>query len=173
LAIVMNQDEEVDCLVVGGGPAGLTAAIYLARFRRTVLVVDGNSSRASLIPKTYNYPGFADGISGIALLKRLRDQATQYGARIHEGLMTSLEPTGAGLRGQVGSHFVAARKVILATGIVDEKPVLPNLREFIYGGEIRFCPICDGYEVRDKRIGVLGPAKQGLQKALFLLLDRT
>jgi thioredoxin reductase (NADPH) len=164
----MNKDAEVDCLVVGGGPAGLTAAIYLARFRRKVLVIDDNSSRASLIPTTHNYPGFVDGISGIDLLKRLRDQATQYGARIHAGQMTSLEPAGAGLRGQYGSHSVAARKVVLATGIVDEKPALPNLREFIYQGGIRFCPICDGYEAAGKRIAVLGMLKDALTKALFL-----
>jgi thioredoxin reductase (NADPH) len=166
--MTMRKDEEVDCLVVGGGPAGLTAAIYLARFRRKVLVIDDNSSRASLIPTTHNYPGFVDGISGIELLKRLRAQANQYGARLHAGHITDLEPVGAGLRGRVGSHSVAASKVILATGIVDEKPALPNLREFIYRGGVRFCPICDGYEATGKRIAVIGMLKDAINKALFL-----
>ena len=70
-----------DCLIVGGGPAGLTAAIYLARYRRKVLVIDSGQSRAAWIPKSHNYPGFEDGISGKALLKKLREQAEEYDAR--------------------------------------------------------------------------------------------
>lgn len=69
----------LDCLIVGGGPAGLTAAIYLARFRRDIRVIDSGSSRASLIPTSHNYPGFPEGISGRDLLGRLREQARRYG----------------------------------------------------------------------------------------------
>jgi thioredoxin reductase (NADPH) len=67
--------EHVDCLIVGAGPAGLTAALYLARYRRNFVLADSGSSRASLIPCTHNYPGFPDGISGIDLLQRLTQQA--------------------------------------------------------------------------------------------------
>ena len=69
----------MDCLVIGGGPAGLTAAVYLARFRRDVAVIDSGESRARLIPKSHNYPGFADGIGGQQLLELLREQADGYG----------------------------------------------------------------------------------------------
>ena len=65
----MAETAHYDCLIVGGGPAGLTAATYLARFRRNVVLVDAGQSRAALIPKTRNYPGFVDGISGPDLLK--------------------------------------------------------------------------------------------------------
>jgi thioredoxin reductase (NADPH) len=65
------ETQHVDALIVGGGPAGLTCAIYLARYRRKVVVVDGRKSRAALIPETHNYPGFADGIAGPRLLDRL------------------------------------------------------------------------------------------------------
>ncbi len=74
-----------DCLVVGGGPAGLTAALYLARFRRRVLVIDAGNSRAASIPRSHNHPGFADGIPGEVLLSTLRTQAEEYGAEIVVG----------------------------------------------------------------------------------------
>ena len=69
----MSSAADVDCLVIGGGPAGLTAGIYLARFLRNVAVVDSGSSRASLIPETHNYPGFPEGIAGPDLLSELRE----------------------------------------------------------------------------------------------------
>ena len=84
----------MDCLIIGGGPAGLTAAIYLARFNRRVTVVDGGDSRARLIPTTHNYPGFADGVSGPRLLALLREQAGNYGVRLIEAHIERLEKVG-------------------------------------------------------------------------------
>jgi thioredoxin reductase (NADPH) len=158
----------IDCLVIGGGPAGLTAAIYLARFRRSIVLVDSGSSRAGLIPNTHNYPGFATGISGARLLEGLRAQAARYGAVLQPGEIESLEPAETGFRARLDARAIAARKVLLATGIVDEKPALPSLAEFIYRGGVRFCPICDGYEAMDKRIAVVGPLHKAIRKALFL-----
>jgi thioredoxin reductase (NADPH) len=157
----MAVDKEfVDCLIVGGGPAGLTAAIYLARFRRSVVLVDSGSSRAVLIASTHNYPGFATGIAGDRLLEELRTQAARYGAVLEPGTIESLEPAENGLRARLDVRAIAARKVLLATGIVDEKPALPSLPEFIYRGGVRFCPICDGYEAMDKRIAVVGRCRR-------------
>ena len=85
------MDEPLDCLIVGGGPAGLTAAIYLARFHLDILVVDAGKSRASWIPCTRNHAGFPDGISGSELLERMRAQAQKYGARIEQDRVTRLE----------------------------------------------------------------------------------
>src|SRR5262245_29965903 len=158
---------EIDCLVIGGGPAGLTAAIYLARFRRNIVLVDSGSSRAALIPNSHNYPGFA-GISGDEFLAKLRAQARRYGAALEHGTVESLHPAGQTLHARIDGQTLAARKVLLATGIVDEKPALPSLPEFIYRGGVRFCPICDGYEVMDKRIAVVGPFAKAIKKALFL-----
>jgi thioredoxin reductase (NADPH) len=158
---------DIECLVIGGGPAGLTAAVYLGRFRRSVVVVDANESRAALIPESHNYPGFA-GISGEGLLARLRQQAQTYGASIVADKVAALDPTEKGFRAKLRGQSIAARKVLLATGMLDEAPDLPSLKTFIYRGNVRFCPICDGYEAMDRHIAVIGPASHALKKALFL-----
>jgi len=157
-----------DCLIVGAGPAGLTAAIYLARYRRKVIVIDSGKSRAAWIPKTHNYPGFEDGISGKLLLSKLREQAGEYGAELRQGKVTKLEEARDGFVATADGKTIAARRVIMATGIVDETPSLPGLRDAVYEGSLRFCPICDGYEARDQKIAVLGHAETAWRKALFL-----
>lgn len=158
---------ELDCLIVGGGPAGLTAALYLARFRRNVLVVDDGQSRAGLIPETHNYPGFV-GISGKDLLAALREQAERNGAQLREGRVDELRKTDGVFIARIGSDEIRAKRLLLATGIVDESPDLPGMKDAIYRGALRFCPICDGFEVTDKRIGVLGPLRTAAPKAQFL-----
>src|SRR5215210_2199336 len=110
----------LDCLVVGGGPSGLIAAIYLGRFRRDVRVIDAGGSRASLIPTSHNYPGFPDGISGRELLVRLREQARRYGAQLTAGNVEHLEQgADCAFRARAGTEVVEARTVILATGAMD------------------------------------------------------
>jgi len=158
----------LDCLIVGGGPAGLTAAIYLARYRRTLTVIDAGESRASLIPESHNYPGFK-GIAGAAILARLRDQAECYGARIESGSVTHIEKCADGhfaLSSTAGE--IEAKSVLFATGLVDDEPGIPGLRDAIRCGAIRFCPICDAFEATDQRIGVIGPFASVAKKALFL-----
>ena len=155
-------------MIVGGGPAGLTAAIYLARFRRGLVVMDGGQSRASYIPRTRNYPGFPDGINGSELLERLRAQAERYGAKIRTGLVESLAREGDGFVADIGGERLAARRVIVATGIVDKEPDLPNLREAIAAGCIRLCPICDGHEVIDKAVAMYGNAENAVAHARFM-----
>jgi thioredoxin reductase (NADPH) len=162
-------NDTLDCLIVGGGPAGLTAAIYLARFRRDVLIVDAGDSRAKLIPESHNYPGFDDGVSGPDLLARLREQATQFGARIETATVEALRRESDGtFTAQAGDQTFRARTVLMASGIVDESPNLPGLRDAVYRGSLRYCPICDGYEAMDQHIGVLGRAATACKKALFL-----
>src|SRR5262245_34523321 len=158
----------LDCLIVGGGPAGLTAAIYLARYRRRALVIDEGKSRAALIPESHNYPGFK-GIAGPDLLIRLRDQALLYGAALERGNVTTLDrsPDG-GFFGTCGSREVVARSVLLATGLVDARPQIDGLTDGVYSGAIRFCPICDGFEAIDQRVGVMGDVAEAGKKALFL-----
>jgi thioredoxin reductase (NADPH) len=158
----------LECLIVGGGPAGLTAAIYLARYRRTALLVDAGASRAAMIPASHNYPGFK-GIAGDDLLVRLREQALRYGAALERGSVTMLRPDA---QGGFAAHWdggqVATRTVLLATGLVDESPQIEGLPVGVYSGAIRYCPICDGFEAMDRRIGVIGTGEQATAKALFL-----
>ena len=111
----------LDCLIIGGGPAGLTAAIYLARYRRQALVVDAGESRAALIPESHNYPGF-QGIAGPALLERLRAQARRYGAELRRGTVSALARDGDVFTAVADGERLRARTVILATGLVDKKP---------------------------------------------------
>lgn len=158
----------LDCLIIGGGPAGLSAAIYLARYRRTTRVIDADESRAALIPESHNYPGF-QGIGGRELLRRLREQALRYGAEIEAGTVAALkrEDDGTFVAASSG-RAVRARRVLMATGLVDERPPTEGLRAGIADGAIRFCPICDGYEAIDRRVGVLGSFATAGHKALFL-----
>ena len=161
------EASDLDCLIVGGGPAGLTAATYLARFRRNVLLLDDGHSRARLIPETHNYPGFV-GISGVDLLAHLREQALRNGAQLREARVEELRKGGEVFIARAGNGEIRAKRLLLATGIVDESPDLPGLKDAIYRGALRFCPICDGFEARDKRIGVLGPLRIATGKAQFL-----
>lgn len=163
-----RDDELLDCLIVGGGPAGLTAALYLARFRRNVRVIDAGNSRAAMIPVSHNYPGFPDGINGIEFLRRLHAQASHYCRHIDSGIVQRLERQADGGFAASGAALCQARCVILATGMLDIEPDLPNLKNAVRQGYIRHCPICDGYEVIDRKVAVIGHGKDGLREALFL-----
>jgi thioredoxin reductase (NADPH) len=164
--------ECLDCLIVGGGPAGLTAALYLARYRRRAVVIDAGDPRAAWIPKSHNLPMFADGISGRDLLDRQRDHALRYGAELRDGVVEGLEQSDgdfvAQVKGPGGREEIRARRVILATGAIDVEPDLPGLPQAVRRGIIRYCPICDGYEVQGKRIAVIGHGAQGLGEAVFV-----
>jgi len=158
----------LDCLIVGGGPAGLTAAIYLARYRRMTRLIDEGESRAALIPESHNYPGFR-GIGGPDLLRRLRDQAVLYGAVLERGRVSALTRDKSGdFVARSGDSEIRARFVLLATGLVDEAPQIEGLTRGVYSGAIRFCPVCDAFEAMDRRIGVVGTMEAAGKKGLFL-----
>ena len=167
------MDEPIlDCLIVGGGPAGLTAAIYLARFHLDILVVDGGKSRASWIPCTRNHAGYPDGIEGKELLRRMREQACKYGAKIETEFVTKLErDEKSGLFiATWGSGSATARSVLLATGVTNRRPPMDEELhdDALERGLVRYCPICDGYEVTDKKVGVIGSDSHGVAEALFI-----
>ena len=164
----MTQSEIHDCVVVGAGPAGLTAAIYLARFRRDVLVIDSGASRVAWIPRSHNLPGYPDGVRGKTLLARMRRQAELYGARVRSGYVNDLKALKTGFRLQTDAGVLGAKRVILATGVIDNEPDVPGVEEAVLSGLVRVCPICDGFEVIGKSVGVIGSDDHGAREARFL-----
>ena len=161
-------DALLDCLVIGAGPAGLTAATYLARYRRTVRVIDGGRSRARWIPASHNCPGFPFGVAGNELLQRFRTQAEQFGVAIVPAQVEALARTDEGFVATGDGERWRARQVILATGVVDRLPEIDEVEQAIACGALRLCAVCDGYEARDDAIGVLGTADTALGHAQFL-----
>ncbi len=159
---------KVDVLIVGAGPAGLTAAVYLTRFRRRVLVANGGDPRASWIPLSHNMPGFPKGITGDAILGRLREQAEEYGAAIEAGRVEALTRDGDVFCATINGRQVAARAVLLATGVVDHHPDLPGVERAIQRALVRICPICDGYEATDKSVAIIGEDDKGGREAAYL-----
>lgn len=157
-----------ECLVIGAGPAGLTAATYLARFRRECLVIDSAAPRAAWIPVSHNLIGYAEGISGPDLLARLRRQAEQYGARILAGEVTALTRTAQGFRAELHDRTLEAPRVLLATGGLDVEPELPGIRDAVRRGLVRYCPICDAYEAAGRRVALIAYGACRIREALLI-----
>ena len=160
-----------DCIIIGAGPAGLTAAIYLARYHLDIRMFDCGTSRASWIPTSHNHAGFPDGIHGEELLDRMREQAAKYGALREPKRVTDLAKYGDTFLVTCEDETYRARSVLLATGVVNNRPegIDDQLHdEALSRGLIRYCPVCDGYEVTDKRVGVIGTGEHGTAEAQFL-----
>jgi thioredoxin reductase len=168
----MNNDL-YDCIVVGAGPAGLSAALFLARYRRRVLTFHHNSPRNEYAHGVHGFLGH-HGISPAELLARGRDEVTAHGGLIVESCVTGIErlsndhfrvSTG---NGKQDDRTFDARRILLATGLRDLTPDCPGFRDF-YGVSVHHCPDCDGYECIDKRIAVLGTGTKTVGFAVNLL----
>jgi thioredoxin reductase (NADPH) len=162
------MERPLDAVVIGAGPAGLTAAIYLGRFKRNFVVLDGGDSRAAWIPRSRNHPGFPDGVAGADLIARMRSQAERYGARIEPAVVQSLDLGADGFVLTVADRKIKAANVLLATGVRDNEPPLPDVAEAIRTSLLRICPICDGYEASGKRVAVISDSALGARECYFM-----
>jgi thioredoxin reductase (NADPH) len=158
----------LDTVIIGAGPAGLTAANYLARFHRRAIVIDGGASRARWIPESHNIPAFAQGIGGTQLLSQLRQQALRYGAEIRSGHVDRISRRHEGFRVHIGAEELDAHFVLLGTGVQDHLPEIAGAEEALLRSVLRICPICDAFEATGKRIAVVGSGKHGDREAQFL-----
>jgi thioredoxin reductase (NADPH) len=146
----------------------MTAAIYLARYRRSVALYDAGQSRASLIPKSHNYPGFPAGVSGKELLALLARQMEFYQVPVIRARVTDLRRNAEGFSAFSAAGEFAARTVLLTTGIVDKTPEMKGLDEAVSKSIVRYCPVCDAYEASDYRIAVIGAGPAAIAKAKFM-----
>lgn len=169
-----KQEQMLDCIIVGGGPAGLTAAIYLARYHRKFALFDGDSGRLAMIPRSHNFPGYPDGVAGCDLLADMRKQAEKYGADLRDLWVDAVEACGdedgGGFLIRAGQEKFRARTVLLATGVVNLRPDMDDEThdKALHAGLLRYCPICDAYEETDSKIAVIGSSDHGVAEALFL-----
>jgi thioredoxin reductase len=157
-----------DIVVIGGGAAGLSAALVLARARRRVLVLDEGNPRNAPAAHLHGYLS-RDGMPPADLLARGRDEVRSYGGVVRTGRATQVVPFGvAGLSVLVddGSRL-AARRVLVTTGLRDELPAVAGLTDR-WARDVLHCPYCHGHEVRDQRLGVLGGTPESVRYALIV-----
>jgi thioredoxin reductase (NADPH) len=157
-----------EVIVLGGGIAGLSAAIYLGRAQRDTLVIDAGHSMAKWEPKVENYLGFPDGIDGNDLLEYGRAQARKHEVEFVEDEIgeVSRDDSGFVLKGEAGEY--RCRSLLLATGIFHLPPEIPGVKECL-GHSMFFCKDCDGYRVRGQAIAVIGPNNEAVEYALGML----
>jgi thioredoxin reductase len=167
------SEQLYDCIVVGAGPAGLSAALLLARYRRRILTFHNSSPRNLYSHGVHGFLGH-DGILPSELLARGRDEVTKYAGLVIEGCVTLAERIGdehfrvTTGDGQTVTQTFESRRLLLATGLRDLTPDCPGFRDF-YGTSVFHCPDCDGFEVTGKRVAVFGRGKMTAGFTLDLL----
>jgi thioredoxin reductase len=158
--------QSCDVAVVGGGAAGLSAAVTLARSLREVVVIDAGEPRNAPADGAHNLLA-REGIPPLDLLAAGRREAEGYGARIRPGRAVAVRRTGAAFELDLeDGGSVTARRLLLATGLADQLPDVPGVRE-LWGRDVLHCPYCHGFEVRGRRIGVLGTGPMTVHQALL------
>jgi thioredoxin reductase len=156
-----------DCIIVGGGPAGLTCAIFLGRYRRKTLLLDSGKPRNYASRAIHGFLGQHD-IHPQELLRRGRAEAQAAGVEICDCTAQKIERLGDVFEVTTTAGKMTARRIVLAYGVRDQLPDVPDIERF-YGGSIYHCPDCDGYEVTGKRVGVIGWGKKAVGLSLKLL----
>lgn len=161
----MNENESYDVIVVGGGAAGLSGAVALARSLRSVLVVDGGEPRNRPAAHVHNFLT-RDGTPPGELYAAGRAEVASYGGRVEAGHVAALSRNGEVFAAEVGDRTVTARRLLIATGVHDELPEVPGLAAR-WGIDVLHCPYCHGWEVRGQRVGILATGPAAAHQALL------
>lgn len=158
-----------DVVVLGGGPAGLTAGIYNSRARLATLIVEKQAPGGLVMTTEFieNYPGFPDGVAGPELGRAMQAQAQRFGAEIYRGEPEIIDLTSSPKRLKVGGKEIAARAVIIATGTTPRKLNVPGEAE-LAGRGVSYCATCDGPFFSDKELVAVGAGNSGVQESIFL-----
>ena len=159
------MDEIYDVVVVGGGAAGLSGAVALARSCRSVLVIDAGDPRNARADQVHSFLT-RDGTPPAEIYAVGRGEVTRYGGRVETGRVTALSRDGGRFRVQIGSRSVAARRLLVASGLRDELPEVPGLAAR-WGVDVLHCPYCHGWEVAGKRLGILATGPAAIHQALL------
>jgi len=166
MLVTMDIDESYDVGVVGGGAAGLSAALVLGRSRRSVLVIDAGEPRNASADHMHNYLG-REGAKPAELLAIGREEVGRYGVEVRRGRVTSAARTGGGFAlGLEDGGSVVSRRLVLATGVVDVLPDVPGLKER-FGRDVLHCPYCHGWEVADRPLGIVASGPDCVERALL------
>lgn len=158
-----------DVIILGSGPAGLTAGVYAARAHLTPLIVDGHEPGGQLTLTTMveNFPGFPEGLLGPDLIRSMRQQAERFGAEFRQGAVTAVELGRPPFRITIDGMVEECRALIIATGASAKMLGLPSERQLI-GHGVSTCATCDGFFFQDQEVMVVGGGDSALEEALFL-----
>ena len=158
-----------DLIIIGGGPAGLTAGLYNARARLDVLLLERLAPGGQVLTTDWveNYPGFPDGISGFELMDRMKTQAERFGLKIHGEEVLKLELTEKRKAVHTGKGLLEAKAIILACGATWKKLGIDG-EDQLMGRGVSFCATCDGPFYRDQEVAVIGGGDTAVEEAIFL-----
>jgi thioredoxin reductase (NADPH) len=158
-----------DVVILGAGPAGLTAAIYAARANHAPVVITGPlfGGQLALTTEVENFPGFPDGVLGPELMELMKRQAERFGAEIRIGDVTDVELTQSPLRMTFNGELIETKSLIIATGASARLLDVPGEREF-FGRGVSTCATCDGFFYRDKTVAVVGGGDSAVEEGTFL-----
>ena len=164
-----QTDGSYDVIILGGGPAGLTAAIYTARFRLKTLIIEGKrlGGRSWGPHMIENYPGFPEGITGTELIEKFVEQAKKFGTEIKKETVVALLPVGGSQMVQTRGGVYDAKAVVVATGIQRKQLSVPGEMDF-NGRGVSYCAICDAPFFRGKTVAVVGAGEEAVEDALKL-----
>src|ERR1700716_1475839 len=166
IKVMNNKTDTYDVVVIGGGAAGLSGALLLARSRRSVLVIDGGEPRNAPAAAAHGFLS-RDGINPLELLELGRSEVRGYGGQLMEGRASSVALEAAAFTVPLDDdRVVSARRLLVTTGLVDELPDVPGVRER-WGRDVLHCPHCHGWEVRDQAVGILASGSKAVHMALL------